>query len=191
MKRTFTISNILSFSRLLMLPFIIQAIKNESYKNGIIIILFLIFYSATDFLDGYLARKLNQSTKLGKILDPVADKITIIMVSYTISLYKSFPIWAFYVILSREAIVLLGSTILLRKKNLVPTSNLIGKGAVFFLSLSFLGYLLLNKNNLIPYTLLIVGLTLNIISFLLYFLRYLKIMEYVQKHISKLYSLFQ
>ncbi len=187
----FTIPNLLSLSRIIILPLVVYIIKNDvSYKN-FFIILFLLFFIATDYLDGYLARKLKKTSKLGKILDPLADKICIITVSCLITKYKSFPLWAFYIILVREFIVIIGSTILIKKKNFIPISNIIGKASVFFISLSILGYLFLSEHNLIPYTLLIIGLTLYIISFFLYLLRYLKIMEYIQKHIIKIYSYFQ
>ncbi len=192
MSKIFYISNILSLSRIIILPFVMLVIKNDVYNKSLLIFLFLIFFIATDYFDGYLAKKLNQITKFGKILDPIADKISIIAVSLMISQYKSFPIWAVYIILIREVMTLLGSSILIKKKDFIPTSNIIGKASVFILSLSLLGYLFINeKQTLIPYTFLIIGLTLYIISFVLYFLRYLKIMEYIQKHIAKIYSQFQ
>ena len=183
MNKIFTISNFLSLSRIIILPFFIYFIKNQSYNRSLLFIFFLLFFIATDYLDGFLAKKLNQVTKLGKVLDPVADKISIITISYLISLYRSFPVWAVYIILIRECLILFGSTILIKKKDFIPTSNIIGKASVFLLSLSLLSYLFLNNQNLISYTLLIIGLTSYIISFLLYFLRYLKIMEYIQKYI--------
>ncbi len=191
MTKIFTISNLLSLSRIIILPLVVYVIKNDIYQNNLLIIFFLLFFIATDYFDGYFARKLNQITNLGKILDPLSDKITIIVISYLISRYKAFPIWAFYIILIREIFILLGSTILIKKKNFIPVSNIIGKSSIFFLCLSFLGYLFLKSNSLIPYTFLIIALTLYIISFILYLLRYLRIMEYIQKHISKINSLFQ
>lgn len=187
----FTIPNLLSLSRIIILPLVVYIIKNNFFYKNLFIILFLLFFIATDYFDGYLARKLKKTSKLGKILDPLADKICIITISYLITKYKSFPLWAFYIILVREFIVIIGSTILIKKKDFIPISNIIGKASVFFISLSILGYLFLSEHNLIPYTLLIIGLTLYIISFFLYLLRYLKIMEYIQKHIIKIYSYFQ
>ncbi|MBU1076464.1 MAG: CDP-alcohol phosphatidyltransferase family protein, partial [Spirochaetes bacterium] len=164
---------------------------NFNLKN-LYIIIFLFFFMVTDFFDGYCARKLNQVSKLGKILDPLADKTCIITISYLIMKYKAFPVWVFYIILVREFIVLLGSIILIQKKNFIPVSNILGKAGVFFISLSMLGYLFLAiEKNLIPYTLLIIGLTFYLISFMIYFLRYLHVMEQIQKQIRKIYSYFQ
>ena len=189
MKKILTISNLLSLSRVIILPFVLLVIKNETYNQSFLIFLFLLFFIATDYFDGYLARKLNQVTKIGKILDPIVDKISIISISYMISIYKSFPIWAFYIILVREGMTILGSIILFKKKDFIPSSNILGKASVFILSLSMLGYIFLNNQNLISYTLLISGLTLYVISFILYLLTYLKIMEYIQKHIIKIIGL--
>lgn len=191
MNKILTVSNLFSLSRIIILPFVILVIKNDMYNKSWLILFFLLFFITTDYFDGFFARKLNQITKLGKILDPLADKISIITISFLISQYTSFPIWAFYIIIIRECITMLGATILIKKKNFVPSSNILGKASVFFLSLSLLGYLFLPLQNLIPYTLLIIGLTLYMISFIFYFIRYLKIMEYIQNHITKIYSLFQ
>ena len=83
LKRIFTYANILSFSRILMAVPLVMALDgrlfDESIRNwacfGIILVIFL-----SDVLDGPLARWTDQVTNLGKIMDPVADKICMLVV---------------------------------------------------------------------------------------------------------------
>lgn len=68
-----TIPNLLSLFRVVVLPFYLYLVAQHSfYLAGVIIAI----SGLTDFLDGFIARRFNQITKLGKILDPVADKLT-------------------------------------------------------------------------------------------------------------------
>lgn len=71
--RIITLPNILSLVRILMIPFIILSFIWEEY---LISVLLIILSGLTDLLDGYIARKYNEITKIGKILDPIADKLT-------------------------------------------------------------------------------------------------------------------
>ena len=73
----FTIPNILTFIRLLAAPCV--AIFLILDLNAVIALSIFLLASITDYLDGYLARTLNQSTSLGKVLDPVADKAMVII----------------------------------------------------------------------------------------------------------------
>lgn len=70
----FTIPNILSFLRLLMIPVIIWAYVSR--KDYVLSAIILALSALTDVVDGFIARKLNQVSELGKALDPVADKLT-------------------------------------------------------------------------------------------------------------------
>ena len=83
----FNIPNILTFTRiLLIIPFSISLLS-ENYIKACKI---LIFSGITDFLDGFFARILHQQTKLGEILDPIADKLTLISIMVCLSIkFKS------------------------------------------------------------------------------------------------------
>ena len=76
MKQLLLIPNILTLSRILLLFPAIYFLQNSQFRIATIIIVLLLL---TDFLDGFLARKLNQTSYLGAILDPVADKIVVIV----------------------------------------------------------------------------------------------------------------
>ena len=73
-KNIFTIPNILSMFRLLLLPVIVYTYLNQ--KDYVLTGTLLVISGLTDLLDGYIARTFNMMSDLGKILDPVADKAT-------------------------------------------------------------------------------------------------------------------
>ena len=73
-KRIFTLPNILSVFRILLIPFIIVFYTvNNDYITAVILV---IVSAVTDMLDGFIARRFDQVTDLGKILDPISDKLT-------------------------------------------------------------------------------------------------------------------
>ena len=77
---SFTIPNILTFIRLLAAPAVaIILLLDLGNLGGIVALMIFIIAAITDYLDGYLARTLNQSTAIGKVLDPIADKAMIII----------------------------------------------------------------------------------------------------------------
>lgn len=77
LKDIFNVPNMLCGVRLLLIPlFIVTFINAESVNDYYIASLIVIISGLTDFLDGFIARKFNQITELGKALDPIADKLT-------------------------------------------------------------------------------------------------------------------
>jgi len=133
------IPNLLSILRILLLPGFIYYMADD---NAVIELLTLTIIGAlSDILDGYLARKWNQVTELGKILDPLADKICIAGIGAGVVLYRDFPLWALIVIIMRDVIILLFAAFIMRKRELVPVSNTFGKITVAILSLTLVAYM--------------------------------------------------
>ena len=77
MNRVITIPNILTVSRVVLIPFFIMAFFLESNFGHLLAIAIFAFCCVTDYLDGYYARAYKQTTKLGQMLDPLADKVLI------------------------------------------------------------------------------------------------------------------
>ncbi len=102
----------------------------------------------SDALDGYVAKKFNQETKLGEFLDPIADKVLLTAAILTLSLPVGlgdfrFPFWFPIIIITRDIVILLGTTIIfmmLGKINIKPT--LFGKATTFFQMSCVIGTLL-------------------------------------------------
>jgi len=90
----------------------------------------------TDLLDGYLARKLNQVSELGKIIDPVADKLVVCTIAIMMFISGLIPLWFIVIVVLRDVLILLFGLILKQKKKIVLMSNYPGKIAVFTIGLA-------------------------------------------------------
>jgi len=101
-------------------------------------VFFILIASFTDFLDGYLARKRHEVTDLGKVIDPLADKVGIGIVAVCLLLTGDIPLWYFVVVLARDALIFLGGVYINRRKGIVPQSNMAGKIAVNVIALALL-----------------------------------------------------
>ena len=108
----------------------------------------------SDFLDGYIARRFNQKSDVGRIADPIIDKLNVLVVSaYMVySADYHFPLWFFIFILCRELIVMLGSLTVIRKKHVVMESNRPGKNSAFATGIA----VLLSGLRLQPYAIIVV-----------------------------------
>ena len=135
----FTLSNIISFLRVLFAAPIYYYI---SIHENMTALLFIFLAGLTDILDGYFARRWNQITTLGKIIDPLADKICTITGFLALSLYQDLPFWVTTAIIVRDLMILAASAVIISSKKLVMASNIPGKIAVLVITLLGLVYLL-------------------------------------------------
>lgn len=126
--------NSLSFLRILLVPvFLWLIVTNHSFWA----IAVLAFSSVTDFLDGYLARRWNQQTRLGQLLDPAADRLYIFATLLGLTLTGMVPSWLFWVILARE-LVLIPTVPLLASRGYGPLPvHFLGKAGTFALMYAF------------------------------------------------------
>jgi CDP-diacylglycerol--glycerol-3-phosphate 3-phosphatidyltransferase len=94
--------NLITFSRLLGVPFLLYGLYEPSAQSRWICTAIFVVAAATDWLDGYLARKLNQITDLGKFLDPLVDKLLVLAPLLVLIELGKVPAWAVFLILGRE-----------------------------------------------------------------------------------------
>ena len=94
----------------------------------------------TDVLDGYLARRLKEVSALGKILDPIGDKVCIGVVAIAVTLLRGFPWWAMGFIILRDTCIVAGGLLMVGKWTTITSSNIWGKATSFFQSLSIIVY---------------------------------------------------
>ncbi len=141
--KIFNASNTLSFIRLLLvIPVWIAYKYFDEITSGYIVAGIGIFAAITDILDGYLARKLNQVTEFGKIIDPLADKVLVVFVVMNLLFLGKIPEYYFYLIVGRDLLILIGGLIVSKKIGKVLPSDYIGKATVLAISFTLLMNLL-------------------------------------------------
>ena len=132
--RVLTIPNLVSFARLAMLPvFLVTYIQGHFLAATIL----LVVVGTTDFLDGFLARALQQVSVLGKLLDPLADRLVIISALVAFGVKHVVPWWLVAVIVARDVLIMVAFA-LLEKRGLprLPV-NRTGKRATAALFVGF------------------------------------------------------
>ena len=110
--RILTIPNLISFARLCLLPVFLWAYLNEHYVAGVVI---LIVVGISDFLDGFVARATGQVSALGKLLDPLADRLVIIAVLVAFGAKNTVPWILVAVIVGRDLIIMVAFAVLERR----------------------------------------------------------------------------
>jgi CDP-diacylglycerol--glycerol-3-phosphate 3-phosphatidyltransferase len=100
-----TLPNRLSIIRILFIPIIVYFISTQ--EDGLLLASCLLFIIAgiTDGLDGYLARKMSLTSKLGLYLDPIADKLLVSSVLITLTYYRQIPLWVTLILVGREFLI--------------------------------------------------------------------------------------
>ena len=133
--RIATIPNVLSFARILLIPvFVLLILREGTEAAGLILALAVV---STDWIDGYLARRLGQVSNLGKLLDPVADRLALAAAIIALVLRDAFPLWAALLVLVRDALILLVGAVLLVRHRIRIDVRWIGKAATFWLMCGF------------------------------------------------------
>jgi cardiolipin synthase len=140
-KDIFTIPNIMSLTRMFLAIPIIWCIVYEDSKYFKLIYLLIGLAIITDFLDGWLAKKLNQQTNIGRFLDAFADKVVIDLVTIVLVFYREFPVWLAGLIVLRDISLIMSGLFVLKKYEYYVHSNLIGKWTSFFLSLLIITFI--------------------------------------------------
>ena len=130
------IPNTISIFRICLVPIFIVAYFSDTHDIKIYAAFIYALATFSDFLDGFLARRLKASTNLGKILDPLGDKLMTVAVMICITIDGVIPIWAVIVTGVKEIIMAIGGFVVHKAAHVeIPASNLIGKTStvVFFL----------------------------------------------------------
>jgi cardiolipin synthase len=128
------IPNLLSFLRIALVPVFLWFLLEEFFVAAISI---LALAGLTDFLDGFLARKLNQTTKLGKLLDPVADRLYIFATLLALSATGYVPWWLAGLVILRDLLILISLPVLASVGYRSLPVHYLGKASTFALLYSF------------------------------------------------------
>lgn len=143
-KRIWTISNLLSLSRIaLMVPAGYFMMTPMHFHREIALLIILVAV-ATDALDGYVARIRNEVSEFGMIIDPLADKVSIGSVVVMLTIFGDIPIWFTATVLSRDLVIFVAGLYIKAKTGIILPSLMSGKVAVSILALTLvfpvLGY---------------------------------------------------
>ncbi|MEF3119425.1 CDP-alcohol phosphatidyltransferase family protein [Streptomyces chrestomyceticus] len=138
--RVLTIPNILSMARLVGVPVFLWLILWKEFggpDTKYWALLVLALSGISDYLDGKLARRWNQISSLGRILDPAADRLYILSTLVGLTWRGILPLWVTAALLARELMLLVAVAALARHKYGPPQVNFLGKAATFNLMYAF------------------------------------------------------
>jgi cardiolipin synthase (CMP-forming) len=129
--------NVVTIARLALVPVVVALLlRGDRAAAAAVLALSL----AGDGLDGYLARRSGRVTELGRILDPLADKVAIDTVLGCLTAAGEFPAWAFGLVLARDAAIVVGAAFLARRGASTPAAVWVGKAALVALAAMTLAF---------------------------------------------------
>ena len=117
----------------MLVPIVVLILK-EGNGYRLAVLTLMLVAAVTDFLDGFLARSLNEVTDFGRLLDPAADKICIVTIAAALVLAGDIPLWYAALVALRDILIVIGSTIIITKKKVVVQSVWAGKFTVNFIA---------------------------------------------------------
>lgn len=184
----FTIPNLLTFMRIVLITPFVVFFLNENYLAAAIVV---IISGLTDCFDGLIARKFNQITDLGKILDPIADKLTLIAIVICFAINMPIVAPFMFVLIAKDLLMLIGGINLIKKGITPPAAKWYGKiGTVLFYfsvgTIIFLKAVFNYENNTLSYVMLLITTIVMIFSLIKYSILYFSLInEHKKKSNSK------
>lgn len=170
------IPNILSCIRIALVGVFIAVFfaSGSEHKYRIALFVFLLA-GFTDVVDGFLARRFNWITTLGKILDPVADKLMQCTVLISLAYAKMIGVWFIIPYILKELLMLFGGLFVIKKRKVVVVSNIFGKLAVVFFYAVIFFVMMLSNGTVEPWINIIcaISLALTVIAFVAYSVEYI------------------
>ena len=133
--RIFNLPNSLSFLRIILIPWFIYYFHTGHVKTAIVIMVVALL---TDWFDGQAARWTNDISEMGKILDPLADKLCLASVAIYFFWIGQLPLWFVLFAVLRDALIFIGAAYVRIHYSVVTTSLWPGKWAVGFVSMMFI-----------------------------------------------------
>ena len=179
-KNDITISNGLSLLRLLLaIPFWILLSNFRDADTRVLLVLLGVVVVFTDWADGFFARKLKQVTEIGKIIDPLADKVCAGVIIYKLYLIGEIPSIFFSILIGRDILIFVGGMVLTRYLGKVLPSNFLGKITVTFIAIYvFMILFSVSKNS---YSYMFVYYLIIFLSFLSLIAYAIRAIEFIKK----------
>ena len=139
------IPNILTIIRFILIPFIFISVLTHHYLLAVII---FTISALTDILDGYIARKYNYITDIGKLIDPLADKLTQVSLLLALTILEILPWWILAIVFIKECVMVIAASVLYSRKDVVVYSKWYGKLATCLFYLAIICSLIINQFNI-------------------------------------------
>lgn len=164
------IPNILTIIRFIFIPSIIVSLISDNYLLALIL---FTLSSITDVLDGKIARKYNVISDFGKLMDPLADKLTQLSILITLAFKNIIPFWIVFILIAKEMIMIAGASFLYGK-SLVVSSKWYGKLTTVLIYIAVVSSFIIKIFNLPEfaiyiYILAIVFAIFSLINYFVYF----------------------
>ncbi len=170
------IPNALSLLRILLVPVYIAVFLSGGARAYSVAVFIFLFAGFTDILDGMIARKYHLITRLGRILDPLADKLMILSALTCASVRNMLPWWITVIYFVKEIIQVVSGAVFFRRLKDVPSSNIIGKMATITFYIAIAVLILFDS---VPYplkiSLFLLALLFGLTAFATYYLSAVKI----------------
>jgi CDP-diacylglycerol--glycerol-3-phosphate 3-phosphatidyltransferase len=145
LRHFFYISNVLSLLRLILIFPIVYLLKINTATGNLWLVVLAVILISSDYFDGLLARKLNQVTDLGKLLDPLTDKISMAVILVALIIFRQFPLSLVILLIYRDLLILVAGTLIARRDR-IPESNWWGKVNTTVVSLAGFFFILNMRN---------------------------------------------
>ncbi|MDT8324400.1 MAG: CDP-alcohol phosphatidyltransferase family protein [Bacteroidota bacterium] len=170
--RIWTPSNMLSFLRvLLVIPFVM--LLENTYANQLWLGAICMIAYGTDLLDGWIARKFEGESKLGRIIDPLADKLFITVAVLAMVILELLPLWFVVLVVLRDVIIFIGGMHLRQRTGILVQSNMLGKATVVAIGLTLLATIFHDGGrNTVQEVLIVLSVALIVVSLYKYGERY-------------------
>jgi cardiolipin synthase len=174
-RRVLTVPNVISIVRLLCAPLFVWLLFGPDDRTAAFVLLGVL--GATDWVDGWIARRWNQGSDLGKVLDPTADRVLLLTAVIALTIDGAVPTWFGVAVLAREAVVSAATLALAAVGARRIDVQWAGKAGTFALMFAFPGFLWLSDTSpgtlydlleIATWTVAIVGLVLSYWAAILY-----------------------
>lgn len=168
------VPNVLTIIRMVLIPVFIAL-----YYGDLTVLAFAVYVTAclTDALDGYIARRFDQITPFGKLMDPLADKLMQLSMMFCLTSTGYMPWWALIVLLAKEIVMVTGGALLFKKRDVVVMSSWPGKVATVLLILAIIAIFPWHSVDAVRragHVILYAGLTVSLFAMVNYGLIYVK-----------------
>lgn len=175
--KLFTVSNAVSFSRLFMAFPIVWLTQRNGGVPDLLATVLLVYTILSDFLDGFLARRLDQVSELGKMLDPVSDKLTALILFLYAFWLGRIPVWFLSTAIARDLLIMGGSALIRHRTGKLAMAVMSGKISVNLLAVYWITVLYFPADEHVHLAMLSVTTFAMGVSFLEYAYRTIKILK--------------